>query len=180
MEAATYLPSLGHVTVKPPVDSDLSTLLRIVPFRHSVWKCREYILPLLFFSHEFAQRRLSRPPLPPPPYITPCTTSFSIYSSTTRVWLFIRSSIRPPICSSADTLSIRRIRSRISVRRDARIVLLFSFGNLLAGSLVFTHPLFFSLPRADWHSSLKVQILLHGFAARTRHYDITFLHVNKF
>lgn len=136
MEAATYLPVIGSRNGKTAARLS-STQLRIVPFRHSVWKCRGYILPLLFFSHEYAQRRLSHLPLPlpAPPPISPPFRFIRPRSAfdCSFVRLSVHLSARQPIL-----LSNRRIRSRISVRRDARIVLLFSFGNLLAGSLVFT------------------------------------------
>lgn len=140
---------------------DLSTLLRLVLLRHFVWKCSGRIFCLVFLSFspslDVAQRRLSR--LLPFRFIR-------LRSARLIVRIFVHLSVHLSLCSSADTTSrideFARIRSRL---RDARIVLLFSFGNLLGLFSRQELPLFF-LSSCNSRSTFilfKVRISIRGF-----------------
>lgn len=94
---------------------------------------------------------------------------FSIYSSTTRAFdcSYVRSSIRPPICSSADTTSNRRIRSYIHpfVARCAHCPIIFLRQSPLARFRFHgTSSLFLSRVSADVHPFKGTNPAIRGFS----------------
>lgn len=166
----TYLSSLGRVTVKR--STRLVNAIEDRPLPPRAILCLEMLehpisalsplAPLVFR----AQRRLSCP--------------LSIYSSTSH--LIPRSFVHLPVDLSARPyvrLYIRPVVRRIfSYIHSSQCALSYYFASIFFARVEFSQSFSSFSPFADARSDVRILTLMAS--SRTRHYDITFLRMNKF